>query len=322
MRIWNLGAVAALAWVVGCGGGGQQYGSTIASSEAVYSDDESVMRSVSQRLEFDGIEVRSQRSDLARMASSPPPDAPSPMPSATGESFESEAISAGADSASSNEGSPRQRYADATPPPAQPVAGTARAGADSSSRVTDDAHHGPLLIYTATVHLSVFEVERTQQSVIEIIREAGGFLQLQNDQQLTVRVPAANFRDALARIEQVGDVLHRNVQALDVSDEYRDLTIRLQNALAMRDRLQLLLQQASTTEQALQVEHELERVTLIVEQLRGRMQLLGDRLAFSTITVMFQPHAEPTDQPGTFRLPVPWLDELTLTHLLSLPYED
>lgn len=298
--------VAALC-LAGCGSGAYASGTpTVRSVQTQYADDTSV------------------RSEVMRSAAPPQPYA-----------FESENISGDAapamameissagssDSRGAREEAPRQ-YADATPPVVTPVAGTAHANADQNARVADDAHRGPLLIYTATVHLSVFEVERTQRAIIEAVRELDGFLQIQNDNQVTVRVPAANFRDALARIEQTGDVLHRNVEALDVSDEFRDLGIRLQNAIAIRDRLQILLGQAHDTDQALAVERELERVTLTIEQIRGRMQLLGDRLAFSTITVMFQTHVAPTDQPGAFRLPVPWLDELSLSRLLTLPYED
>lgn len=255
---------------------------------------------------------------------SPPPAAPQDAP------MRMMAESVSADTGSGGGGDSGGEEADARyaqnvpspPPPPTPVGGTQHAAADAAARIADDAHRGPLLVYTATVFLSVFEVERTERAVIDIARELGGFLSLQNDTQVTIRVPAANFREALARIEGVGDVLHRNVEALDVSEEFRDLTIRLANATAMRDRLQALLAQAHTSDEALAVERELERVTLEVEQIKGRMQFLGDRLAYSTITVMFQPHSEGVDQPGTFRLPFPWLDELTLANLLNLPYQN
>ena len=187
----------------------------------------------------------------------------------------------------------------------------------------DDAQRGPLLIYQATLHLSVFEVEATQRSVIGIAQDLGGFLARQSDQQVVIRVPAGKFRDALARIEETGDVLHRNVEALDVSEEFRDVQIRLRNAEVVRDRLAALMAQARNVEEALAVQGELERITGVIEQLKGRLQYLGDRIAYSTITVFFQPAATATtDQPDVFRLPFPWLDELSLRSLLNLPYQD
>jgi hypothetical protein len=177
---------------------------------------------------------------------------------------------------------------------------------------------GPLLIYNATMHLSVFEVEQNLRAVGQAAEELHGFLVSQNDRSITIRVPAAQFRDALARIEQLGDVIHRNVEAQDVSEEFRDLHIRLRNAEATMRRLHALLERAERVEDALHVQRELARVTEEVERMRGRLRFLQHRLAFSTITVHFQPRPQETVSPDIFRLPFPWLDELGLRTLLNL----
>jgi len=251
------------------------------------------------------------RNAQANAAPAPPMD--SPM---------SDSVSIASDESDSDDAdSGRSRYAQNTPPPQAAPAGQALG--PTPRNAADDAQRGPLLIYQATLHLSVFEVEATQGTVTEIARELGGFLARQNDQQVVIRVPAGKFREALARIEQAGDVLHRNIEALDVSEEFRDVQIRLRNAEVVRDRLAALMAQARTVEEALAVQVELERITGVIEQLKGRMQYLGDRIAFSTITVFFQPAANAgTDQPDVFRLPFPWLDELSLRSLLNLPYQD
>lgn len=299
-----------------CGGGATYSVEPVYPREPAYANDNSVRDEIF-RASVHNAESTPAPAPSAALASAEYAPAPS------SDSFEIAGEEAtGEASSGAALGRATARYADATPQAVQPVAGTQRAAAGDSARIVDDAQHGPLLIYTATIHLSVFEVERTQASIVEAVRAVGGFVQLQNDRQLTIRVPAAEFRTVLPQIEQLGDVLHRNVEALDVSEEFRDLGVRLQNALAVRDRLQLLLAQATNTEQALNVERELERVALVVEQIRGRMQLLGDRIAYSTVTVMFQAHAVVTDHPGAFRLPVPWLDELTLSRLLTLPSEE
>jgi hypothetical protein len=109
------------------------------------------------------------------------------------------------------------------------------------------------------------------------------------------------------------------VATLDVSEEFRDLQIRIQNSEAMRDRLEQLLRQANNVEQALQVERELERITELIETMKGRLRFLADRVAYSTITVLFQPRPRETlEDPDSFRLPFPWLDQLGLRNLLNL----
>src|SRR5690606_31026804 len=167
--------------------------------------------------------------------------------------------------------------------------------------------------------LAVHEVESTQRAVIAVGRELGGYLAYQDDTRVTIRVPARRFEDAIDRLERVGDVVHRNVQAIDVTEEFRDLTLRLRNAEVVRDRLEALLARADKVEDALKVQAELARVTEAIEQLKGRLRYLQDRIAYSTITVIFRPR--PTEQigePDVYRLPFPWLDELGLPALLNL----
>lgn len=177
----------------------------------------------------------------------------------------------------------------------------------------------PLLIYTAEVYLAVYEVAPTQKAVIQHARELGGYLARQSDQEVVVRVPSRRFQDALERIEKVGDVLHRDLRAEDVSEEYRDLSIRLRNAEVVRARLEKLLEQAKNVEDALQVQRELARVTESIETLKGRLRFLQDRVAFSTITVRFAPRErEPVGGADVYRLPFPWLDEVGLHSLLNM----
>jgi hypothetical protein len=109
------------------------------------------------------------------------------------------------------------------------------------------------------------------------------------------------------------------VSALDVSDEVRDVRIRLRNAVEMRDRLAELLARAETVPDSLTIERELERLTQTIEQLRGVLRGLEDRITYSTITVRFQPIRVDQQVPRErFRLPFPWLDELGLVNLLRL----
>lgn len=178
---------------------------------------------------------------------------------------------------------------------------------------------GPLLIYLAELHLAVFEVEATQRAVLTIARELGGYLSYQDDTRVTIRVPARRFQDSIERLERVGDVVHRNIQAIDVSEEFRDTTLRLRNAEVVRERLEAILARAEKVEDALKVQAELGRVTELIETLKGKLRYMQDRLAYSTVTVHFRPRpSEQIGEPEVYSLPFPWLDQLGLPALLNL----
>ena len=204
--------------------------------------------------------------------------------------------------------------------PAQPAGGGT--GGQARAQTATDAvdPNGPLLIYEAELDLAVNEIRQRQAEAIALVREMRGFIARQDDTSIVLRVPAARFNEALAALERIGDVLHRTVQSHDVTEEFHDTEIRLRNALAIRDRLQQLLERAGNVQDSLVVERELERITMSIEQMRGRLRFLSDRIAFSTITIRFS--GRPTESlgpaSGQFRLPFPWLDQLGLSNLLDL----
>jgi hypothetical protein len=182
--------------------------------------------------------------------------------------------------------------------------------------VASAPHETAMLIYTAHLTLAVFQVQKDLDRVEELARSVGGYLSARTDTQLTIRVPRARFHEALHAVEQVGDVLHRDVTAQDVTDEYADLDVRLKNARAMRDRMQQLLQNAAVKE-ALEIEKELGRITEEIERMEGRLKLLSDEIAYSTISVTFQP-VEQNPVHDLARLPFPWLRDIGLSQLLDV----
>jgi hypothetical protein len=214
-------------------------------------------------------------------------------------------------------GGPTRQLAQVDRPQQQAPTKQPRQAPDDPATATD-ATDGPLLIYQAILHLAVYQVQDNQRAVVAIAREMGGFLANQSDTIVVIRVPVRKFQEALGRIEGLGDVLHRNIQATDVSEEFRDTQIRLRNLEQVRDRLAQLLNQARTVEESLQIERELERLTTAIESMKGRLRFLEDRISFSTITVNFAPREQETLQGELFNLPFDFLYNLGLRTLLNL----
>lgn len=257
---------------------------------------------------FDGADLGGAFDDYA-------PSAPS-MPSAAAPSRpRSAARHRGAAAA----GLTDRRLAMADPPNnTQPPSNGAQTTEQASDAVDTS---GPLLIYTANFVLAVFEVEDTQAEVLKLVREMDGYLARQTNQMLTVRIPARRFYAFVEQLEAKGDVLNRNIAVQDVGEQFRDLHIRIRNAEAVRDRLEQMLARANNVNEALSVQSHLERITQQLEQMKGQLRQLGDRISFSTVTVQFQPQPrEAVEQPEIFSLPFPWLQQLGLRRLLNLSH--
>ncbi|MDC0743624.1 DUF4349 domain-containing protein [Polyangium mundeleinium] len=211
---------------------------------------------------------------------------------------------------------------DQAPPKEAPGTQTAPSSEPTGKKLEGDGTvavmRAPMLVYTARVNMAVYEVKSSLGEVESLARSLGGFLARRNDQSITIRVPATRFDEAIRRIEKLGDMLSRDVQVEDVTEEFHDTEIRLKNARAVRERLEQLLAKATKVEESIQIEKELERVAETIDRLEGRMKFLRDRAAFSTITVTFQPQSSAELGKRRFNLPVPWIYELGLGRLLSL----
>lgn len=201
--------------------------------------------------------------------------------------------------------------------PVWPAEGKRRPG----ETAVEPGRSTPLLIYTARLDVAVYQVQSTQKKVISLAKAMGGFLARQDGQVVVIRVPARRFETALDRIESFGDVIRRQIEAKDVTEEFRDQTIRLRNLEAVRARLETLLQKADKVKDALEVQRELARITGQIESLKGRLRFLEDRIAFSTISVNFQPRPQndaASAAPAAFHLPFPWIEDLGLRSLMDV----
>lgn len=107
---------------------------------------------------------------------------------------------------------------------------------------------------------------------------------------ITIGVPVDQFERALSRLRGLSvKVLDETASGEDVTNEYVDLQSQVTNLEATRDRIKSFLDQAQTVDEALRINQELSNVESQIEQLKGRMNYLQDRSAYSTITVNFEP---------------------------------
>ncbi|HOB74322.1 MAG TPA: DUF4349 domain-containing protein [Phycisphaerae bacterium] len=175
-----------------------------------------------------------------------------------------------------------------------------------------------MIIYKATLQMSVVDIEAALTSAQKLCTEAGGYMDALTSHSITLRVPARNFDRVLDDVRKLGQMLSREIRAQDVTEEYVDLRLRLKNAEATRDRLLAILEKAKTVKETLEVERELSRVREEIERIKGRLAFLERETAFSTIHITFSLPA-PTqvirNRPPT---PFAWLDALGVERVLQL----
>jgi hypothetical protein len=110
----------------------------------------------------------------------------------------------------------------------------------------------------------------------------------------------------MRQLKSLGEVSDESASGQDVTEEYVDLNSRLGNLEATRDRLRAFLDQATTVEQALEVNEELRQIEEEIAVIQGRLQNLAQRAAYSTIDLTINPIIPtPTATPSPTPTPLP-----------------
>ena len=169
------------------------------------------------------------------------------------------------------------------PPPA-PLATTATEGFTQSS----DAER--LIVKTARITLEVEAIPEGRDRVMGFVEEMEGYLESAvidegESALLVVRIPVAHLEVFLDRLSSLGRVKERRVESTDVTEQVIDLQARIDNLIAVRDRLRNHLDKAQKVDEILAIERELTRVQSEIDSMDGRLKYLRGAASASVVTV-------------------------------------
>ncbi len=179
--------------------------------------------------------------------------------------------------------------------------------------VMDDQGEGleQKIIYTGQLEIDVEDVDETLDTVSNMVEARGGYISqsrlweqfdgAQKNLRLVLRVPAETFDNTLSELTELGRVVDQSTQGRDVTEQYYDLEARLNNKIRQEERYLEILDMATTVEEVLKVERELERIRGEIESMEGRMRYLRDQVSLATITLMARETHTPSAVVSTFK---------------------
>lgn len=144
---------------------------------------------------------------------------------------------------------------------------------------------------TITVEVRADGFEAAFQAVATQAQRLGGSVVAMSDSStaagrsgsVTVRVPVRSYEGLLADVSKVGKVRDRNVTSQDVTGEFVDLEARLRQLQAQEAFYLDLLGKAQGISDAIVVQQQLGGLQTQIEQIKGRLDLLGRQTSFSTL---------------------------------------
>ncbi len=110
---------------------------------------------------------------------------------------------------------------------------------------------------------------------------------------ITLRVPSDQFQAVIDDVKRDAlDIINENTSGRDVTDEFVDLSARLDNLQATEARVQTFLDETQNVEEALDVNRELSRLQEEIEVIAGRLKYLRESADYSSITVSLIPDSD------------------------------
>jgi hypothetical protein len=172
------------------------------------------------------------------------------------------------------------------------------------------------IIKTGEISLEVDNVGEALGRVRSMAVELGGYVggsqagTLDDQATITLRIPAAGFEEALARLHEMeGEVVTESTREQDVTGQVVDLQARIDNLEASEASYRELVARAERVEDILAVQSRLDDVRGQIEQLTAQLAALEGQAALATLTVTLVPVATPVETTAETWDPAAQLDQ-------------
>ncbi len=204
----------------------------------------------------------------------------------------------GGDSASSDRGAVSAAEAPAPAEGADAAAGgVAEVASQSGSK---DASGGTAVeqqqvISTGNVQLRADDVGQAIFDVRKVVDVHGGTISEDDTEtdkegdafrsRMVLRIPTAEFDDAMSELEKVAPLVSSKRQSADVTTQVLDIDVRVEAQQRSIDRIQVLFDHATSIKDIVSIEGELSRRQADLASLQAQQRYLADQTSMSTITL-------------------------------------
>ncbi|AEM78389.1 DUF4349 domain-containing protein [Thermoanaerobacter wiegelii] len=146
----------------------------------------------------------------------------------------------------------------------------------------------------ATISLEVEDVNVCYDKVFKLVKEAEGFIESSDETvftdntkriNLVLKVREDKFESVVSQIKEFGKVTALRIDSKDVTEQYYDLKARLKNLEIEEQKLQDIMNKASTVKEMLEVESEINRIRSDIESMKEQLKVWENLTRLGTINL-------------------------------------
>ena len=163
------------------------------------------------------------------------------------------------------------------------------------------------IIKNATIHLEVKNADDALAKILEWVNANNGYEFSRNfttsgsykrinvvfKMQPDKLDGFIKFMESKEFMKNTGRITNSNIASDDITDQYYDAIARLDNLKKGREQFIKIQEKATTIDEILKVQNELNRITGEIESLQGRINMWDKMIAESTVTINITEEADP-----------------------------
>lgn len=153
--------------------------------------------------------------------------------------------------------------------------------------------NGAMVAYSASANLAVKNIDKARSILGSSAKDMGGFIVQDSTEEFIVRVPADKLTNYMEALKNIGKVNYQAVTGVNITESYNDAAIRLESFQKVRDKYQDLLKKATTVQDIVSIERELERVNQEIYYLTRQQENSEKKVALSDVYISFQKMSSP-----------------------------
>ncbi len=191
---------------------------------------------------------------------------------------------------------------------------------DASNELSDASGLYDKLVYTGTVSVDTLKFDESVAALKTLIKEQKGFVENETFSDgdyyeydysyvseskkrkrysATIRIPSKKYDTVMDSVGTLGDVRSKNSSTENFSQEYSDLSIKLDILQQTYDRYSALMEGATDEEYILELMNRMQELQVQIEQTKSRMNRIDTDVAFSFINITIREVYKYEDHPTT-----------------------
>ncbi|MDR2268711.1 MAG: DUF4349 domain-containing protein [Rickettsiales bacterium] len=151
---------------------------------------------------------------------------------------------------------------------------------------SNDAVAERMVTYSAKIRLGIVDNDSAEKQISEKVLELKGYVAEESEKSMIVYIPAPKLDGFIEYLgDNVGKIIDKSKSGRDVTDSYGDDAAELSALKSARDQYSKLLKKASSVDEILKIEKELERINAAILKLERRIMRTERSVEYSRVVI-------------------------------------